>query len=163
MIVWAIILLYHAIRSEKDIDLKKKYLYVLIGVLVTIGLLTRNSELVVMRACGISLYRTAVPLVLLGVAASAALFFFEERVLPYSNRRAEALNHVIRGGSPQTFGVIVALVMTAVAIMAFIMFLPIFRDQFLPMARDIERGEFGKKPAEQKSADDAGNGDQREV
>lgn len=81
-------------------------LAILIGVLVTVGVLTRNSELIVMRACGISLYRTAVPLVLVGVAASAALFFFEENVLAYSNRRAEALRHVIRGGSPQTFDVL---------------------------------------------------------
>ncbi|MEW5982443.1 MAG: LptF/LptG family permease [Acidobacteriota bacterium] len=81
-------------------------LSVLIAVLVTVGVLTRNSELIVMRACGISLYRTSVPLVLLGVAASAALFFFGENVLAYTNRRAEALNHVIRGGSPQTFDVL---------------------------------------------------------
>ena len=49
------------------------------------------------------------------------------------------------GISPQVFGVIVALAMTGVAIMAFLMFLPIFRGQILPMARDIERGEFCKK------------------
>ena len=34
----------------------------LMATLVTIGLLTKNSELVVMKACGISLYRAAVPL-----------------------------------------------------------------------------------------------------
>jgi LPS export ABC transporter permease LptF/LPS export ABC transporter permease LptG len=79
---------------------------VLIGGLVTIGLLTRSSELIVMRACGISLYRTALPLVLMAVAASAVLFLFEENVLAYSNRRAEALRHVIRGGSPRTFDVL---------------------------------------------------------
>lgn len=78
---------------------------VLLGTLVTIGLLTRNSELIVMRACGISLYRTALPLVLVAVAASGVLFVFEENVLAYSNRRAEALRHVIRGGSPRTFDV----------------------------------------------------------
>ncbi len=81
-------------------------LSVLIGGLVTIGLLTRNSELVVMRACGISLYRTAMPLVLLAMGASLVLFLFEENVLAYSNRRAEALRHVIRGGSPRTFDVL---------------------------------------------------------
>lgn len=58
------------------------------------------------------------------------------------------------GVSPQTFAVIVALVMTAVAILAFLMFLPIFRNQFLPMARDIERGEFGKKKNDDKKTDD---------
>ena len=81
-------------------------LAVLIGGLVTVGLLTRSSELVVMRACGISLYRTALPLVLFAIAASAVLFLFEENVLAYSNRRAEAIRHVIRGGSPRTFDVL---------------------------------------------------------
>ena len=42
---------------------------VLLSALVTIGLLTKNSELIVMRACGISLYRTAVPLVVFALAA----------------------------------------------------------------------------------------------
>ena len=36
----------------------------LVATLVTIGAMTKNSELVVMRACGVSLYRTAVPLLL---------------------------------------------------------------------------------------------------
>ena len=79
---------------------------VLIGGLVTIGLLTRSSELVVMRACGVSLYRTTVPLVLFALLASGLLFGLEESVLAYSNRRAEAIRHVIRGGSPRTFDVL---------------------------------------------------------
>jgi LPS export ABC transporter permease LptG/LPS export ABC transporter permease LptF len=78
----------------------------LIAGLVTIGALTKNSELVVMKACGVSLYRVAVPLVVFGVVASLALFALEERVLAYANKRADALEHVIRGGSPQTFDVL---------------------------------------------------------
>ena len=78
-------------------------LAVLIGGLVTIGLLTRSSELVVMRACGISLYRTAAPLALFALLAGAGLFLLEERVLAVSNKRAGALLHVIRSGSPRTF------------------------------------------------------------
>ncbi|MGE5198996.1 MAG: LPS export ABC transporter permease LptG, partial [Rhodospirillaceae bacterium] len=77
-------------------------LSVLIGGLVTVGILTRTSELVVMRACGISLYRATAPLLVFAVAAGAVLFLFEENVLAYSNRRAEELRHVIRGGSPRT-------------------------------------------------------------
>src|SRR4029078_2641271 len=42
---------------------------VLVSTLVTIGVMTKNSELLVMRACGISLYRTAAPLVVFGVLA----------------------------------------------------------------------------------------------
>jgi LPS export ABC transporter permease LptF/LPS export ABC transporter permease LptG len=79
---------------------------VLLAAIVTIGLLTKNSELIVMRACGISIYRTAVPLLLFAVIASAVLFAFEERVLAISNRRAGYLNHIIKGGSPQTFDVV---------------------------------------------------------
>lgn len=80
-------------------------LAVLLSALVTIGLLTKNSELIVMRACGISLYRTALPLVLFAAAASVVLFAMEERVLATANRNADRLKHVIRTGSPQTFGV----------------------------------------------------------
>ena len=36
----------------------------LVATLVTIGLMTKNSELVVMKACGVSLYRSAAPLLL---------------------------------------------------------------------------------------------------
>ncbi len=41
-------------------------LSVLLATLVTIGLLTKNSELIVMKACGISLYRVALPMLVGG-------------------------------------------------------------------------------------------------
>src|SRR5205823_1373627 len=78
-------------------------LAVLIGTLVTIGGLMKNSELTVMRACGISLYRTAMPLLLLALVGSAALFGLEERVLAFSNRKADAINDAIRGRLPKTY------------------------------------------------------------
>ena len=81
-------------------------LSVLIGSLVTVGILTRTSELIVMRACGISLYRSAAPLLAIALVARGVLFLFEENVLAYSNRRAEELRHVIRGGTPRTFDVL---------------------------------------------------------
>ena len=81
-------------------------LTVLISVMVTIGVLTKNSELVVMQACGISLYRVSVPLVATAIAASGSMFLLQDRVLPYSNRKAQALRHVIRGGTPRTFDVV---------------------------------------------------------
>ncbi len=69
----------------------------LLATLVTVGLMTKNSELVVMRACGISLYRTAVPLLLFALTASAALFGLQEQVLAGANREADRLNRAIRG------------------------------------------------------------------
>jgi LPS export ABC transporter permease LptG/LPS export ABC transporter permease LptF len=79
---------------------------VLLSALVTVGLLTKNSELIVMRACGISLYRTALPMVAFALAASAFLFMMEERVLATANQRAEQLDYLIRTGTPQAAGVI---------------------------------------------------------
>jgi LPS export ABC transporter permease LptG/LPS export ABC transporter permease LptF len=78
----------------------------LIATLVTIGLLTRNSELIVMRACGISLYRVALPLVAFATLASAVLFGLEERVLAGANRQANQLNLRIRTGSAPTLDIL---------------------------------------------------------
>jgi LPS export ABC transporter permease LptG/LPS export ABC transporter permease LptF len=81
-------------------------LSVLITAMVVIGIITKNSELIVMKACGISLYRAAAPLLAYAVAASTLMFVLQEQVLAYANRRAEAIRHEIRGGSPRTFDVV---------------------------------------------------------
>jgi LPS export ABC transporter permease LptG/LPS export ABC transporter permease LptF len=81
-------------------------LSVLLAALVTIGILTKNSELVVMKACGISLYRVALPMLGGAILAGGVLFLLEGTILGPSNRRAEAIRHVLRGGSPQTFDVL---------------------------------------------------------
>jgi LPS export ABC transporter permease LptG/LPS export ABC transporter permease LptF len=77
----------------------------LISTLITIGLLTKSSELIVMRACGISLYRVAVPLLTLGFMWGGAMFGLEETVLAQANRKAEDLKRIMRGGAPRTFDV----------------------------------------------------------
>lgn len=79
-------------------------LAVLIATLVTIGTLTKNSELLVMRACGISLYRAAVPLLVLATLASGGLFVMQERVLATTNRRADRVNRLMRDWPPQATG-----------------------------------------------------------
>src|SRR5688572_3682452 len=81
-------------------------LSVLLAALVTIGILTKNSELVVMKACGISIYRVALPMLAGAIVAGGVLFLLEQTILGPSNRRAEAIRHVLRGGSPQTFDVL---------------------------------------------------------
>jgi LPS export ABC transporter permease LptG len=77
----------------------------LVATLVTIGLLTKNSELIVMRACGISLYRSALPLLLFGLIFSGLLFELQEHVLAESNREAQRLNAIMRGYPIQMVGV----------------------------------------------------------
>mgnify|MGYP001576261913 CR=1 FL=1 len=78
-------------------------LSILISTLVTIGLLTKRSELTVMKACGISLYRAAAPLLTVGFVTSALLFGLQETVLGAANQRADALVRTIRGRPPRTF------------------------------------------------------------
>jgi len=72
-------------------------LSVLLATLVTVALLTKNSEIVVIKACGISLYRAALPMVVAAVVAGSALFALDQTVLGPANRRAEALDGAMRG------------------------------------------------------------------
>jgi LPS export ABC transporter permease LptG/LPS export ABC transporter permease LptF len=76
-------------------------LAVLLGTLVTIAILTKNSELVVMKACGISLYRLALPMFAIGLITGGGLVLLQETILGPSTRRAAELRTVIRGGNPQ--------------------------------------------------------------
>jgi LPS export ABC transporter permease LptG/LPS export ABC transporter permease LptF len=78
-------------------------LAVLIAVLVTFGVLNRNSELIAMKATGISLYRLVIPIVSIAAILSVSLFLFDEFYLPQANRRQEALRSIIKGKPPQTF------------------------------------------------------------
>ena len=77
-------------------------LAVLIAVLVTFGVLNRNSEIIAMKACGISLYRLVIPIVSIAALLAVGLFLFDQFYLPQANRRQEALHNIIKGRPPQT-------------------------------------------------------------
>jgi LPS export ABC transporter permease LptG len=77
-------------------------LAVLIATLVTFGVLNRNSEIIAMKATGISLYRLVVPIVSISVILAISLFLFDQYYLPQANRRQEALRNTIKGRPPQT-------------------------------------------------------------
>ncbi|MGA2085321.1 MAG: LptF/LptG family permease, partial [Terracidiphilus sp.] len=78
-------------------------LAVLIAVLVTFGVLNRNSELIAMKATGISLYRLVIPIVSIAAILAVSLFLFDQFYLFQANRRQEALRNIIKGRPPQTF------------------------------------------------------------
>jgi LPS export ABC transporter permease LptG len=78
----------------------------LVGGLVTIGLFTRSSELTVLEACGVSLYRAGLPLLICGALWSVLLFGMEQSFLPPANRQAEMLRSYIRSGTARTFNVL---------------------------------------------------------
>jgi LPS export ABC transporter permease LptG len=79
---------------------------VLIAALVTVALLTKNSELVVMKACGISLYRLTLPMLITAALAAVMLVTIEETVLGPANRRAQMIRHVMNGRNPATFNIL---------------------------------------------------------
>ncbi len=78
-------------------------LAVLMAVLVTFGVLNRNSEIIAMKATGISLYRLVIPIVSISAIIAVCLFLFDQFYLPQANRRQEALRSTIKGRPPQTF------------------------------------------------------------
>ncbi len=98
-----------AIVGEYLLNLTPSMLYltaplaVLIAVLVTFSVLNRNSEIIAMKATGISLYRLVIPVVSLAACLAVCLFLFDQYYLPQANRRQESLRNVIKGRPPQTY------------------------------------------------------------
>jgi LPS export ABC transporter permease LptG len=76
---------------------------VLVAVLVTFGVLSKQNEITAFKACGVSLYRLALPVLLCGAALSTGLFAFEHYYVPGANRRQEALRAQIKGKPKQTY------------------------------------------------------------
>jgi LPS export ABC transporter permease LptF/LPS export ABC transporter permease LptG len=75
----------------------------LVATLVTLGVLSKNNEIVAFKASGISLYRLALPLLLSGVLLAAALLVLDDTYLPYANQRQDALRNQIKGKPAQTY------------------------------------------------------------
>jgi LPS export ABC transporter permease LptF/LPS export ABC transporter permease LptG len=75
----------------------------LVAVLVTLGIMSKNNEIVAIKASGISLYRLAVPLLLAGAALAATMVVLDDTYLPYANQRQDALRNLIKGRPPQTY------------------------------------------------------------
>ena len=61
----------------------------LIAALLSLGLLAKFNELTAMKACGISLYRILIPVLVLSALVSFCSFYVQENILPDSNKRAE--------------------------------------------------------------------------
>jgi len=77
-------------------------LSVLLAVLVTFNLFNRSSELIAMKATGISLYRLVIPVLVIAAVLAAGLFAFDQYYLPQANRKQEALRNIIKGKPAQT-------------------------------------------------------------
>ena len=76
---------------------------VLVGVLITFGILTKHNEITAFKACGISLYRLAIPVLLCSLLLSGGLFAFDHFYVPGANRKQDAIRKEIKGRPVQTY------------------------------------------------------------
>ena len=76
---------------------------VLVGVLVTFGVLTKQNEVIAFRACGVSLHRLAMPVLFIALILSGGLFAFDHYVVPGANLRQDALRNEIKNRPVQTY------------------------------------------------------------
>jgi len=69
---------------------------VLVTTLITFGVLSRSNEVTAAKALGISLYRLAIPAVLLGILVSTLASVVQSNVLPGTNLKAARLKERIK-------------------------------------------------------------------
>jgi len=95
--------------AEYLLNLSPSLLYVmtpvavLLAVLITFGLLEKSSELTAMKATGISIYRAAMPVIVVCAIFAAAMFVFDQLYIPHTNKEQEILRNQIKGKPPQTY------------------------------------------------------------
>ncbi len=72
--------------------------------LLSLGLLTKFNEITAMKACGISLYRIIIPILVLAGLVCFCSFYLQENILPYSNEKAEQIWDEINDIPPRRYG-----------------------------------------------------------
>lgn len=75
----------------------------MVGTLVTFGVLSKQNEVTAFKACGVSLYRLAAPVLLMSMVLSALLFAFDYYYVPEANRIQDGLRAEIKGKAVQTY------------------------------------------------------------
>ncbi len=66
---------------------------VLIATLLTVGRMSQQSEITAMRACGVSLFWLARPLVLMGIVFSFLMFLAGETIVPWASEKVDQIYH----------------------------------------------------------------------
>ena len=67
---------------------------VLMAALVSFGTLSRHNEIIAMKACGVSLYRTVAPVIAIAGLICVISFVISEFITPYTNKKANNIRLV---------------------------------------------------------------------
>jgi LPS export ABC transporter permease LptG/LPS export ABC transporter permease LptF len=76
---------------------------VLVAVLAAFGVMSKQNEITAFKACGVSLYRLAVPILIGSALLSGALFAFDYYYVAGANREQDKLRDRIKGRATQTY------------------------------------------------------------
>jgi LPS export ABC transporter permease LptG/LPS export ABC transporter permease LptF len=93
---------YH-IYLTPDLIYKTLPIAVLVSILATFGVMTKNNEVTAFKACGISVRRLGVPVLLMSGTLSALLFAFDYSYIPQANQIQDAILNEIKGRPVQTY------------------------------------------------------------
>ncbi len=76
---------------------------ILVAVLVTLGVLSKQNEVTAFKACGVSLARLAMPILAGSLVFSGGLFAFDFYYVPGANVKQDALRNEIKGKEKQVY------------------------------------------------------------
>jgi LPS export ABC transporter permease LptF/LPS export ABC transporter permease LptG len=78
-------------------------LSILVATLISFSLLTKTNQITAIKSAGISLYRISIPVFIAAAVLSGSMFLLEDRYLPETNQRQDALRNQIKGKPAQTY------------------------------------------------------------
>jgi LPS export ABC transporter permease LptG/LPS export ABC transporter permease LptF len=76
---------------------------VLVSVLINFSVMTKHNEVTAFKACGVSLFRLALPILIASTLFSGGLFAFDFYYVPDANRKQDALRDEIKNRPKQTY------------------------------------------------------------
>jgi LPS export ABC transporter permease LptG/LPS export ABC transporter permease LptF len=76
---------------------------VLVAVLAAFGVMSKQNEIIAFKACGVSLFRLAAPILVGSTLLSGGLFAFDFYYVANANRKQDALRDEIKGRATQTY------------------------------------------------------------
>jgi len=78
----------------------------LLGAIITLATLNQNSEIIAMKAAGVSAHQILAPLIVASIAVAALSFWFNDRVVTRATATLDAWQNVQYGPIPNTRGVV---------------------------------------------------------